>query len=611
MTARDAELSLPVRLHAGVRLLWVPTSASADAVLRRVAAACRVPPSQLALFAGSRRLSGPMPLRDGARIATALHVVRRLAGGGVGESSSRAAHIPRPKIVEADPAALRMWKERGGGELEAALESGAMALLDADWVIDLAARGGVLPPRQALPDKAFLSLSEVTAVTTRRTGLPVVLASHSWLQADHPDPHGYNLRALARALRHLTVSGRVAVFYDFSSMHQNCRDQRGKPRGRILGESTAVGRFPAEQMLFEQALESLGTFFSHPHTCVLELTALPPDYGDPARYAGSGNVADYSERGWCFCESSWAAMQKDATLVLDLGKGSGEGDFDASVAGRCTQGRRAPVAPEVFEALLASKGFTNRTADHPLVARLYREGFAARFRAVSVLNYGGLAWGDDEARAVAAMLPHTPALKTLHLGVNAIGDEGARALAEGLAHTPALKFLYLRHNLIGAEGASALAEALPGALALKELYIGNNLIGDEGARALAEALPRAPALRDLYIRYNSIGAEGARALAEALPLALALKELYLGNNLIGDEGARALAEALPRAPGLKELELDSNSIGDEGARALAEALPRAPALKGLMLRMNPIGGGAAAALRTAWGERSRQRLVLA
>jgi len=40
------------------------------------------------------------------------------------------------------------------------LKSGAIALLDAEWVIAHAASGGVLPPRQALPDVAFLSLTD-------------------------------------------------------------------------------------------------------------------------------------------------------------------------------------------------------------------------------------------------------------------------------------------------------------------------------------------------------------------------------------------------------------------------------------------------------------------
>jgi len=255
-------------------------------------------------------------------------------------------------------------------------------------------------------------------------------------------------------------------------------------------------------------------------------------------------VKPYFERGWCFCESSWAAMVKHYMLVLDLGKDAGEEQFYAYY---CFQGRKAPVLPEEFVAQLVCKGFTNGNTDTPLVVRLYREGFEARFGVATKLLYIGLGWGDEEARAVARVLLRAPALEALHLENNSIGAEGARALAEALPHAPALKLLDLD----------------------------NNSIGDEGARALAEALPHAPALQVLSLVSNSIG----------------------------DAGACALAEALPRAPALEELSLFDNSIGDKGARALAEALLHAPALEKLGLRFNLIGGEAKAALRTAWGTR--------
>ena len=45
------------------------------------------------------------------------------------------------------------------------------------------------------------------------------------------------------------------------------------------------------------------------------LTVFPEDYTDPQKYTISGNCAKYPDRGWCFCESSWARMVKDADLV--------------------------------------------------------------------------------------------------------------------------------------------------------------------------------------------------------------------------------------------------------------------------------------------------------
>ena len=94
-------------------------------------------------------------------------------------------------------------------------------------------------------DEAFLSLSEVQAATyvdascnLDKQSLPVVCISHCWLQADHPDPHGYNLRLVARALearlKYLVKAlgyhdPRLAVFYDFCLIHQNFRNRDRAP----------------------------------------------------------------------------------------------------------------------------------------------------------------------------------------------------------------------------------------------------------------------------------------------------------------------------------------------------------------------------------------------
>jgi len=177
-------------------------------------------------------------------------------------------------------------------------------------------------------------------------------------------------------------------------------------------------------------------------------------------------------------------MVKHYNLVLDLGKDRGKGEFFPHL---CFQGRKAPVLPEEFVAQLVSEGFTNGNTDTPLVARLYREGFEARFGVATELSYAVLGWGDEEARAVARVLPRAPALKELNLSYNSIGEEGARALAEALPRAPALKELKLNANSIGDEGARALAEALPRALALKTLWLGSNSIGDKAKAALRTA----------------------------------------------------------------------------------------------------------------------------
>jgi hypothetical protein len=260
------------------------------------------------------------------------------------------------------------------------------------------------------------------------------------------------------------------------------------------------GRFPSEDVLFKQALGSLGTFYSHPFTQVWMLTAFPPDYDDPKRYTRKSNRNPYADRGWCFCEASWAAMVKSGSMVLDLGKNmckEGQGWRRWETA--CTLGRRAPVLPSAMEKKLALKHFTNNKADRPAVAGLYRKGFEERFGAVQVLTYELLGWGADEAKAVAAVIASgaAPKLWELSLRANSIGDEGARTLVGALPSLTALQRLELGVNKIGSEGARALAWALPGATALESLYLYGNSIGVEGARALAGALPSLTALKGL------------------------------------------------------------------------------------------------------------------
>jgi hypothetical protein len=302
-------------------------------------------------------------------------------------------HRPAGCVVQVGRKEKCWWDMCGCAELDEALSSGAVALLSGRWLIGLASKGGVLQPRQALPDEVFLSPSQVQQAT-RKGWLPVVCISHCWLQPDQPDPRGHNLRVIARALEaFVCLRGQVAVFYDFCSMHQKCRGTEGAPGVRVLGfadgEAGAVGRYPSETVLFKEALGRLCTFFSYPNTHVWMLTAFPPDYDDPRRYEREGtNVARYADRGWCFCEASWAAMVKESIMLLDLGTVRGERALERRVIKDvCMRGRRAPMLPLILKEELARKRFTNGKDDRPAGARLYAERFASRFGSVPELTY--------------------------------------------------------------------------------------------------------------------------------------------------------------------------------------------------------------------------------
>ncbi|CAK0866676.1 unnamed protein product [Prorocentrum cordatum] len=390
-------------------------------------------------------------------------------GSAVGQEASEAAgdpgqpHLPELEEVEVTERQQELWEKFGGFELDPVLGSGAVVLVDAEWVVERAGSGGTLEPRQALSPTAFMPHSGVKAATEEGEFpmdfplLHIACVSHCWLQANHPDPHGHNLRILGRALQLLAdgwfsnFTGRWAVFMDFICIHQNCRDHGGAPRrctyqrleGSECFEAGAIGRFEREHELFKEALGSLGSFYSHPATVVFMLTRFTDDCDNPRVYTRSGNTALYFDRGWCFCESSWAMLTKVSFLLVDLGQATGdENDYvESTLTGAA--GRKAPALPDAFELELQSKGFTNGKDDRPRVAKLYRSAFAQRFESAERLVYTGLDWGDEEFRQVAAVLTSValPRLQALNLSYNSMGDEGAAALAEALRAPGALPSL--------------------------------------------------------------------------------------------------------------------------------------------------------------------------
>ncbi|CAK0877218.1 unnamed protein product [Prorocentrum cordatum] len=558
---------------------------------------------------GDRRGAVAWAPRGAAATPTGGAAVLALPGEDAATAVAwNASHMPALREVEVPEEKLEIWDRLRGDEIEPVLTSGAVCLLSAQALIQMDKAGTKLLPRQAAPPEAHASTSELQAGTPlhNTSSLPVVCVSHCWLRPDHPDPRGHNLRTLSRALGLLVKErgGEWGVFLDFACIHQNCRDAHGVPtqatfkwletEGRLA--DGAVGRFDAEETLFKQALGGLGTLYTHQHTTVFMLTALPPSYDYQDKHARAGDVAPYTERGWCFCEASWACMVKSFDKVLDLALDDGAASY-LHLESVCKPSWRPALLPSRFAEQLADKSFTNGPTDGLLVARLYREAFELRFRQIEVLNFCGVS-----AEAAAAVLEvvassATPALRELNLDGNDLPPAVAQTLGEALLRAPALHLLLLASNSVGDVGARALATALPRAPALRQLGLSCNGVGYAGAKALALALPRAPALQRLDLGRNGVGDFGARELALALPRAMALQELDLCNNGIGELGARALAHALPRALALRVLLLDHNAAGEIGARALAQALLGAPALQQLSLRANLFGAEAESALR--------------
>ena len=147
-------------------------------------------------------------------------------------------------------------------------------------------------------------------------------------------------------------------------------------------------------------------------------------------------------------------------------------------------GRRAPLTPGAFGAVLATKHFTNGKTDHELVVGLYADFVREALGGATALVFGSLKWGDAEAMQVAEVLPLCTSLKSLNLGHNRnISDAGVRALAERLPS--GLEELDLSNNEITAAGAAALVARVPASL--RALNTDNNRFGCPVANARTRA----------------------------------------------------------------------------------------------------------------------------
>jgi hypothetical protein len=143
---------------------------------------------------------------------------------------------------------------------------------------------------QDLPEEAFLT-PEV-AVQAVKDGATAAL-SYRWLTREHPDPNGFHLVALRKALSsRLLVGPRVtkgesstikALFMDFLSCPQ--KDSQGQ-------------RTASEKDVFDSCLDVMGSLYASPRTLVVQHKRLPAGF-DPTS-------PTYDQSGWCNFEQAVA-----------------------------------------------------------------------------------------------------------------------------------------------------------------------------------------------------------------------------------------------------------------------------------------------------------------
>lgn len=524
------------------------------------------------------------------------------------------------------------WRKKGGEELERALHSGAIALLDAQWIVNFVRRNenAILPCRQELPTEAFLCCDALIRSTSsngidddedeqeedwfdndrpKGEGIHIIVLSYMWLHPRHPDPKGTTLKLLARWCQKKLESSwmsmkvdmagnkdillpanyiscgnipRWGVFWDFASLYQHPDPENG------------IQRTPQEDKLFRKGLHSLSNLFSHPQTHCFKVTQFPPGYPMGYDLPASANSAEYMKRGWPLVESSWISMVKSQDKTYDI-------TVDDVRQRDGTKSRTAPLTPDKLREKLERASFTNAKDDQPLVLWLYSEQFDTRFSKTAEMCYAGLDWDDEQIKNLADLISqgHTPSLKYLDLSENTFGSEGCKALARALSGPRAprqLREIHLKRCWIGDDGVRALAHVFVHGTSKVNLEGDPDhdsskipLLGNQACLGLAEEAETCinngsqTQLRNLNLSWiTTIGDEGVGVLANMI--VHFLQEICLQCCGLGDDACRVLAEAAIHCPlnqlPLKILDLcDNRKMSNRGSLYLCHLLIRCPAIK--------------------------------
>jgi hypothetical protein len=355
------------------------------------------------------------------------------------------------------------------GSLNAALADGSTALLRGDFIERLAEEGQPLGHRAELPPEAFyegpiwlerkFSVEQCMhgegGAACVYEGVLIVAVTYAWQTPNHPDPHGEQLRDVARFLRwlrqaknHGYYGGRgklIAVFWDWASLYQD------KPAGSRSEEQTR---------LFDAALHNLNLWYCHPLTLTLMNRRVP-------LIAGQDDLQpSYDERGWPAFERTVSEFVKGECGVVDLqsllstladeGGNSVRTKGFYLMASACGARARSkpPLSPDAMSNRLVSSHFSDST-DVYFVQKYYRRTFEVVLGKARELYFGCMKWVPNESWLAfcSEVLPQCERLEALHLDGNPNLKVDIAELVDKLP--PSLKILNLEGT--GCFGDSARA----------------------------------------------------------------------------------------------------------------------------------------------------------
>ncbi|CAK0796002.1 unnamed protein product [Prorocentrum cordatum] len=325
------------------------------------------------------------------------------------------------------------WVQYGGESLEPLLEH--TSLVDAEFLVDLADKGGIVPRWQELPEVAKIGPANVWQLRccAFHYFLPVVVLSYPWLDRSHPDRLGSTLQRIAPILRRMlkdvkqrSRDATIGVLWDFMSLPQFPRSD------------------DFEKQRFKAGLCAINQWYAHPYTHVLLATYPVPV--DDGKYE---NTRPYENRGWCKFERTISGLTKYSTCTEELGMEvrtiAMEGQ---SIAMPAKPHRGPPISPDVFSDQVrigvreGTIAFT-AGADEDFVIEQYRKGFVHAYENHTRIQFNGgwvhmssLDWGDEEAfvmaKAIEYAVEHCSPPEEIKINIkgNRFSEAGIKALQE-------------------------------------------------------------------------------------------------------------------------------------------------------------------------------------
>uniref|UniRef100_A0A0K6SB05 Uncharacterized protein n=1 Tax=Chromera velia CCMP2878 TaxID=1169474 RepID=A0A0K6SB05_9ALVE len=273
-------------------------------------------------------------------------------------------------------------------ELRSLIDIGAVAFWPLHFLKSLLRNDNRLPYRQKIA-KTAETLGTVCDPFSAQTMAPepphpvgapfkLVAVSYPWLSREHPDPEGFRLRSVVEQLDQYwwAQEGSLVsayVFWDFLSLYQH------PPGSKRTSEQDA---------LFKAGLSKMDVIYSSPHTHVIRSTDVP-----------SANPTPYSDRGWCYFEAAVTTFKPPGQVASDEKEKAHRQNKGVQTEENAI---RIPATPEVFDAEIDTKKFTNGKSDADPVKALYRSFLQRSAHKLRVFADGSWASSEKERRQMDA-----------------------------------------------------------------------------------------------------------------------------------------------------------------------------------------------------------------